>query len=112
VLQLAQVLGWRRMHARPCRTKAGWRTAFTGEPGWPDVALVRGPRLIFTELKAAPKVNHRKPDVVCDCCPTPDQQAWLDALALVPGVECYVWHPEQLDEVGRVLSARDRSLPG
>lgn len=87
VTELASLLGWRWAHFRPAKTAKGWRTAMEGSAGFPDLVLVRVPRLVFAELKA--QRNN----------PTVDQVAWLDAFGQVAGVETYVWHPRDWDAV-------------
>lgn len=82
VLQLAALFGWRCYH--PFDSRRSTR-------GWPDLALLRGDRLVFAELKSmAGKVR-------------PEQQEWLDELALVPGVESYLWRPSDLDAIAEIL---------
>lgn len=84
VRTLARMCGWLCYHTyRSVRS----------EPGFPDLTLVRGRRLLFVELKS------EKGRV------TEAQQQWLDALGQT-GVETYVWRPRDLDEIGRVLSPR------
>lgn len=67
------------------------------QAGYPDLTLLRtGPnpgdtRLIFIELKSS---RGRV---------TPEQREWLGALARVPGVEVYVWRPEDLSDVESIL---------
>lgn len=80
VLELLHLLGYRAMHTRPARTRSGWRTPLQGptSPGWPDVFAVKGSRAIAAELK----VGRNKP--------TPEQTAWLEALAAA-GIETFVW---------------------
>ena len=83
VRYLAKTLGWQFWHP--------WLTIYSAR-GWPDVALVRPPRLIFAELKTEKgKVS-------------PEQQEWLDLLRSVGGnVEVYVWRASDFDEVVRIL---------
>lgn len=83
LITTAQVLGWRAFHPYDSRRS---------EAGFPDVTLVRGDRLLFVELKSM------KGKV------TGAQQEWLDALGQVPGVDAYVWRPDQLDEILEVLA--------
>lgn len=64
---------------------AGWLVYHThnsqrSEPGFPDLVLVRGRRVLFRELK---KQKEK---------PTPVQQMWLDTLA-VAGQDVGVWRP-------------------
>jgi len=90
----ARTIGWTVAHFRPARTNQGWRTAGAYDAaGFPDLVLVRGPRLIFAELKShSGKVR-------------PDQQWWLDRLETTPA-EVYVWRPDDWPStVTRVLPA-------
>ena len=92
VVDLAQLLNYRVAHFRPARTAKGWRTAMTGDAGFPDLVLANGQRVIFAELKA----EGRKP--------TRAQWDWLAALEVKP-VEVHVWLPTQWlsGEIERVL---------
>ncbi len=96
VLELAKLRGWLRAHFRPGRTKSGWRTAVSGDgAGFPDLVLVRPPRLIFAELKRnGGKVSH-------------DQLVWLTELGRcqVPCgmVEVYLWRPIDWKQIELVL---------
>lgn len=94
---VARTLGWRAYHTRDSRRS---------ESGFPDLVLVRPPRLIFAELKRQSAKSQ----------PTAEQQAWLDDVNAVgdaisaellrrmtddelrtpgrlPGVEAYLWRP-------------------
>jgi hypothetical protein len=82
VRDLAKAFGWRRYHT--------W-TSIHSPAGFPDEVLVRPPRLVFAELKSAS--GRLKPE----------QDAWLEALRQVPGVETYTWRPEHMDEIAEVL---------
>lgn len=93
VLGLAKIFHWRRAHFRAARTAKGWRTPVEADgKGWPDLTLVKGQRLVFAELKR----DGEKP--------SPEQEAWLEALRRVPGVEVYVWTPKGWPEIERVLT--------
>ena len=87
VVQLAKQMGWRVYH--PLRSKGS-------APGWPDLSLARD-RLILLELK-------RESGKLSDA-----QQDWIRAL-LQAKVEVYVCRPRHLDELARILQARERSL--
>jgi len=81
VVELALRLGWLVHHDLPALNERGrWRTAIQGIAGFPDLVLVRPPRVVFAELKT------EKND------PTELQERWLDALAAC-AVEVYVWRP-------------------
>ena len=79
--------------AKPC----GWLTYHTydsrrSDPGFPDLCLVRGPRLIYAELKT---VKGRLKE---------QQQTWLTKLTEVPCVEVYLWRPTDWDAIVEILS--------
>jgi hypothetical protein len=81
VIEMARMLGWMVAHFRPAQTAKGWRTAVEGDgAGFPDLTLVRGPRLLFVELKRAGGST------------APAQQKWLHALQQT-AAEVHVWKP-------------------
>lgn len=92
----AKLFRWRHAHFRPLKTAKGWRTPQSGDTGFPDYVLVRPPRLIFAELKV-------KPETQAAGRPREDQVAWLDALRQMPGVEVYVWRPEDREQILDIL---------
>lgn len=95
VLEAAQIAGWRRHGERAARTKKGWVTPVKGEPGWPDLVLVKGPMMVAAELK---RPGNK---------PTPDQVAWLEAFDRLPGcIALVLWVPVQMDEFNNRLFAR------
>ena len=83
VITWARLEGWRVFHP--------WSSKHS-EAGFPDLVLLRPPRLVFVELKRLGKQ------------PTPDQADWLLALEHVPGVEVYVLRPGDEAEIERVLA--------
>jgi hypothetical protein len=82
VLDLAGIFGWTTYH--PMLSK--W-----SERGWPDLALVRPPRLVFAELK---RENGKT---------TEHQDRWLGLLRAVPGIEVHLWRPSDLEAIALVL---------
>jgi hypothetical protein len=93
VVEVARLAGWRVAHFRPARTTQGWRTPVTADgAGWPDLVLVRPPRLIFAELKSERGTVSAR------------QTEWLDVLRLLPKAEVYLWHPSDWDELVEVLT--------
>ena len=82
VRDLARILGWATYHPFLSR----W-----SERGFPDLTLVRPPRVILAELKT----EHGKT--------TPDQDRWLGLLGACPGVETFLWRPADLDAIAAVL---------
>lgn len=89
---LAHAYGWLFVHFRPARTAKGYRTSFTGDEGFPDVVLVKPPRVLFLELKAE-RGRIR-----------PMQQVWGAALEQCPGVIYRVCRPNGLDELAEMLA--------
>ncbi len=82
-LTLARLNGWKTYHTHDSRRSA---------PGFPDLVLVRPPRLIFAELKSE-KGRLR-----------PEQRVWLEALSgCIEAPESYLWRPRDLQEVQKVL---------
>lgn len=75
VVALARALRWRWFHVHDSRRSPA---------GFPDLILVRGPRLIAAELKRQ-KGRYR-----------PGQQEWLADLDQVPGVTAVTWRPTDL----------------
>jgi hypothetical protein len=82
VRDLARACGWRRYHT--------WLSKHS-PAGFPDEVLVRPPRLVIAELKSAS--GRLKTE----------QEGWLEALRQVPGVEVFVWKPDDMDEILEVL---------
>jgi hypothetical protein len=91
VKDVAKLFGWRYSHFRPAKTAKGWRTALEGDRGFPDLVLVRPPRVIFAELKSD------------DGKPTAEQTSWLSDLT-ASSVEVYTWHPADQPEVMLTLA--------
>jgi VRR-NUC domain len=96
VLDAAKLFGWRFAHFRPAQTVKGWRTAMQGDKGWPDLVLLRPPRLILAELKSdTGRVS-------------PEQSDWIAQLAEVPGLEVYIWRPSNWEIVYTTLAKESR----
>lgn len=94
LIDLAKLRRYRIVHFRPAMTARGsWVTRMDGNPGFPDLVLLRPPRLIFAEVKRSLKGRQA----------TPEQQIWLAQLSAVPGVEVYLWTPEGWDDIVDLL---------
>ena len=78
VLELAHIYGWTTYHT--------WDSRRSRE-GFPDLVLVRSPRLMFVELKSATGSL------------SAHQELWLAELRAVPCAEVHVWRPADLDQV-------------
>lgn len=72
VVRLAKLLNWRVVHHY---------LSIKTEPGFPDLLLIRPPRMVVVELKS------EKGKV------TPAQEAWLDDFRAVLE-DVYVWRPK------------------
>jgi hypothetical protein len=82
IKDLAKICHWRVYH--PFLSK--W-----SERGYPDITLVRPPRLIFAELKAEKGVLSES------------QCEWAELLQACPGVEYYCWKPSDFDAIVEIL---------
>lgn len=98
VKDLAKLFGWKYYHT--------WRSIHS-PAGFPDVVMVRPPRLIFAELKG----ERGKVSL--------EQQEWLDALTDVAAscpvdelpadgenemsIDVYLWRPSDYDKVVEIL---------
>jgi len=74
----------------------GWRfyhpyLSIRSVRGFPDITLLRPPRLIFAELKT----DKGKLSV--------HQAQWLWELRKVLGIEVYIWRPRQTEHIVEVL---------
>ena len=91
VMDAARALGWLRAHFRPAPSAQGWRTPVEGDgAGFPDLVLVRPPRVLFVELKSDTGKL------------TDAQRVWLNQLSLC-GQEFYVWRPSDWARVEEAL---------
>lgn len=95
VVELARTLGFRCVHHMAGKTKAGRWTTPTTEIGWPDLTLIRPPRIIFVELKG-PTTPIR-----------PGQLQFLELLRQCD-LESYLWRSGEtnLQEIAEVLATK------
>jgi hypothetical protein len=91
VRELARLYGWMEYHTHDSRRSTS---------GFPDLVLLRPPRLIFAELKT-PKGRV-----------TPEQEVWLQALARVPDMEVFCWRPHDWPFIEAVLKPKRSSDAG
>jgi Holliday junction resolvase len=92
IVRLARQAGWRVFHPAPARFGKAWRTPYAGDRGFPDLVLVRPPKVLFIELKA----QRGKP--------TPEQQEWLTALGACSEVHACIWREGDSEVIGKILS--------
>ena len=99
IIEMAQLRGWRVHHTRPAWTGKGWRTPIQGDPGFPDLVLVRKRgkrvRVIFAELKSD---KGRL---------TNEQQEWIRLLEGCKGVESYIWRPRIWEGILAILGYQE-----
>src|SRR5262245_13387842 len=91
IIEYAALHGWLITHFRPARSVRGWRTPLQGNPGFPDLVLCRGDRIIFAELK----VGYNQP--------TEGQAQWLRRLSECAGIEVAIWRPADWSQIEATL---------
>ena len=85
IIDAARLAGWRVHAERTSRTASGgYATAIQGDPGFPDLVLVKGRHLLFVELKRD-KTGRIGPG----------QQDWIDALGGC-AYATILWVPSQM----------------
>lgn len=95
ITTLARTLGYRVVHHRAGKSKAGRWSTPTTEIGWPDLTLIRPPRILFAELKG--------PDT-----PIRPGQAEFLAMLRACGCEAFLWRAGvvSLQEIADVLARK------
>ena len=94
VTQFAMLSGWMIYHTH---------RSDRSESGFPDLVLVKSPRVVFAELKrdgrklTKGRLNRSKTRWLTG------QDEWAAALRGCPGVEYYTWWPTDWDQIERVL---------
>jgi hypothetical protein len=88
VLDLATVYGWRHFHVRDSRRS---------DPGWPDLVLLRPPKLLIVELKR----ETGRLSVA--------QSDWLRLLEMC-GVDVRVWRPSSWPDIEATLKPGERAM--
>lgn len=74
----------------------GWDTYHTydsrrSDPGFPDLVMIRPPRLVFAELKSSTGILGAA------------QTHWQEQLSGVRDIESYVWRPLDLQHIADTL---------
>lgn len=82
VIDFAKLMGWKHYFT--------WRSIHS-PAGFPDLVLVRPPRILFIELKAGKNKL------------SPEQKEWLELLRAC-GLPAFCFYPEDWDEIQRLLS--------
>lgn len=83
IVEAARYHGWWVYHPYDSRRS---------QAGWPDLTLIRPPRIVFAELKNATGII------------TNDQREVIELLNDCTGVEAYVWRPDDWPAVLSLLS--------
>jgi hypothetical protein len=95
VIERAKENGWRVCHIRRGMIDGKWLTN-AGDPGFPDLVLLRPPQLVFLELK------RERGAVVAD-----RQVEWIGELQQVQEVEAYIVRPTDFGDVLSLLAPID-----
>ena len=74
------------------------------EPGFPDLVLVRPPRVIFAEIKTAKGRLRKGKWNKAGTRWLPGQADWKAAFEQCRGVEYYLWRPADVDEAYAILA--------
>ena len=89
-----KLFGWHFSHFRPALTAHGWRTAITGNKGFPDYVATNGFKVLFIEVKGdGGKLS-------------PEQQEWQELLRRT-GHEVFCWWPKDSDLMIEILGGRN-----
>jgi len=97
VLEISTLSGWRSLHLATAQVRGRWMTAMVGQGrGWPDYFGVRDTRAVVAELKGYDSKG-RLGQLEAE------QWEWLYALQQVPGIEAYLWTPDDVDEIAAIL---------
>lgn len=91
VVDAARKLGWMVHHSRTARIlrkdgTAFYATPLQGDPGFPDLVLVKGKRILWRELKTEQGTL------------TDEQHEWQVRL-LWAGADYAIWRPSMMDEI-------------
>ena len=97
VLELSTLYGWRSIHLAPAQVRGRWMTAMVGQgAGWPDYFGIRDTRAVVAELKGYNAKGHLGQLEA-------EQWEWLYTLQQVPGIEAYLWTPDDVDGIAEIL---------
>ena len=99
VAKLCRLYGWRRYHTYRSKHSPA---------GFPDLVLVKPPRLIFAELKSDDgEVSAEQAEWLVDLARVSDGvQERLIAGHPPSNVEVFTWRPRDLDAIARALAPR------
>jgi len=78
IIELAELRGWAVVHINDSRAQRA--------TGFPDLLMIRRPRIVWAELKREANAGHNKND------PTEMQRWWMEELEACEA-EVYLWRP-------------------
>jgi len=90
IVKLATAQGWKVFHPFDSRKSM---------PGYPDLTMAHAPIRQLPEgslLMAELKIDGEKPTI--------EQQAWLDVLQTITGIQCFVWRPSDWNVIEATLT--------
>lgn len=87
LIDVAETFGYEVYHTYDSRRS---------QRGFPDLSMIRPPRLIFIEVKTEKGRLTR------------DQELWRDYLERCPGVEYYLCRPSNFDEIIEILRGQNQ----
>jgi len=103
IVQFATMMGWEHLHVRRTIGKHKKWVTGTNIKGWPDLMLMRAPdELIAAEIKIPP--DDLSPDQM-KVIGTAESPGWLRTMTKF---ECYIWRPEDWDEIQWRLDRKTR----
>lgn len=92
IMDLAKLRGWRVAHFRPALTTKGWRTPVSGDGrGFPDLVLLRPPRIVVFECKSQYETV------------STEQTEWIDDFMHCNGVMAGVVRPKDWHRIEIIL---------
>lgn len=91
VVSFAERTGWRVYHPDKAKVRPG-KHITPGSRGFPDLVLVKPPRLVFLELKAQRGTRR------------PEQIEWMLDLQRVTEVQAFFAKPSEFEEVHNLLT--------
>lgn len=86
-----RLYGWRFHHCETSWSRGRFRTAISGNPGFPDYVCARGIQLFLAELKS------RTGNL------SAEQRSWHSVLAASRAIKVYIWRPYDRDQILELL---------
>ena len=113
VIEYAQLNGWMVAHFRPGMMKSGrWVTPMIGDPGFPDLVMVRHGFLVFAELKSETGKMSKPQEMWQEALIDAEEnaeRAWETPSrsgSYFEPVQYSLWRPSDWDEIEQTLRRR------